>query len=202
VDESTVSLSYMEGEAVPASVPSWASATGVLTAVSKLVKDFSLAAVGVGDEVSASDWLGPVMAAGDVLVHGDPHPTNVVFDESRQPTSLIDFELATLGSHECNLVSLLFTWGPLEPQELTSWQSVAPLDVRSRVAAVLDEWRPTCPRTEILETGRAFVAWRMAMLRNLAAQGNRGARLFVDDPTFDRRYEHCLHALAAALARR
>lgn len=194
-----VILSFVDGLALPRRVPAWSAAPQVLRRVVRLVNSFSIAAEGVGRAVEAADWLGPVMTAGDVIVHGDPHPTNVVFDEDRRPCGLIDFELATTGSHACNMVSVMFAWAPLEPQEMTCWRLLPALDAASRLRLVLEEWTPTISPVVAMSAAESYVAWRMTTLRGLASMGNPGAVRLVEGPAFESRHRHALQVLAATL---
>jgi Phosphotransferase enzyme family len=199
LDANSVMLTYMPGRALPSPVPPWAASIRLLLRVTRFIHRFSLAAQGIKNELTHSDWLVPSMSDGDVLVHGDPHPTNLVFNRFRQPTAIIDFELATLGTHDWNLISLLFTWVPLEPLELTCWKHVPGLPVSERIATILEHW-PSCGSVaDLLETARTFIKWRQAWIAELARLGNPGATMFMHDRNFERRYQHAIYLLESSI---
>jgi hypothetical protein len=182
----------MPGNALPDPVPRWAASMTILQRVTSLIRGFSLAAEDIGHEVMHSDWLIPPMSDGAVLVHGDPHPSNIVFNICRRPTAIIDFELATLGTHDWNLISLIFSWAPLEPLQLTCWTDFPSFPVAERIAAILTFWPPASSRVDFLQTGRTFIRWRQAWIAELARLGNPGAAAFINDPNFEKRYQHAL----------
>ncbi len=192
IDPNTVILTYMPGRALSTQVPQWAAAPAILLRVTYLLRRFSTAAEGIGNELSHSDWLIPPMSDGAVLVHGDPHPTNIVFNRRRRPTAIIDFELATLGTHDWNLMSLLFSWVPLEPVQLTCWKFVPNLQVAERISTILELWPPSS-LSELHATAHVFINWRKAWIAELARLGNRGALAFMRDPIFDFRYSHAIN---------
>jgi hypothetical protein len=195
LDPCSVVLTYMPGRALPSIVPRWAASTRNLLRVASLMQDFSLAAQGIGKELRYSDWLIPPMSDGDVLIHGDPHPTNIVFNTFRRPTAIIDFELASLGTHDWNLISLIFSWAPLEPLHLTCWREIPSLSAPERIATILEYWPPVSPAEQFLETGRAFIKWRQKWITELARLGNPGATAFINDPNFEKRYQNALELL-------
>lgn len=195
LDACSVVLTYMPGKALPSPVPRWAASTRILLRVASLMRGFSLAAQGLGNELTHSDWLIPPMSDGDVLVHGDPHPTNIVFNRRRRPTAIIDFELAALGTHDWNLISLIFSWAPLEPLQLTCWKEIPLLPVAERITMILEHWPPASSAAQFLETGRTFIKWRQTWIAELARLGNPGAITFMNDPNFDKRYQHALDLL-------
>jgi hypothetical protein len=194
IDPRTVILTYMPGRALPAPVPQWAAAPATLLRVTHLFKRFSAAAEGVGHELTYSDWLIPPMSDGAVLVHGDPHPTNIVFNRRKRPTAIIDFELATLGTHDWNLMSMLFSWAPLEPIHLTCWKLAPHLRIAERISTILQLWPPSS-LSELHATAHAFVNWRRAWIAELSRLGNHAAVAFMRDPTFDSRYEYAIDLL-------
>jgi aminoglycoside phosphotransferase (APT) family kinase protein len=139
------------------------------------------------------------MSDGDALVHGDPHPTNIVVDFRRRPTALIDFELATVGSQDWNLISLIFCWAPLEPLQLTCWRRFSDLSQDQRIAQILRLWSSPSSAAELLETGRTFIEWRKRWIARLAHFGNHGARRFLVSERFDERYAYAVNLLRCAL---
>jgi Phosphotransferase enzyme family len=195
LDSCSVVLTYMPGKALPSLVPRWAASTKTLLRVASLIRGFSLAAQGLGNELTHSDWLIPPMSDGNVLIHGDPHPTNIVFNVYRRPTAIIDFELASLGTHDWNLISLIFSWAPLEPVPLTCWREISSLHVGERITTILEHWPPAGPAEQFLETGRTFIKWRQTWIAELARLGNPGATAFINDPNFERRYQYALELL-------
>lgn len=200
IDACSVILTYLPGRAIPDPVPRWAAQPAMLTAVTRFLQQFSFASSGIRHEIRHSDWLAPPISDGDALFHGDPHPTNIVLNRLREPTAIIDFELSTVGSHDENLISLVFSWGPLEPPELTSWRNLAAvLQPAERAAAILRQWDSPSSAAELLDIGREFVEWRKRWIRRLAHAGNRGARRFLADPTFDARYSFVVETLRTVL---
>jgi phosphotransferase family enzyme len=195
LDSCSVVLTYMPGKALSSPVPRWAASQKTLVRVVSFFRHFSLAAQGLGNDLTRSDWLIPPMSDGNVLVHGDPHPTNIVFNIRRQPTAIVDFELATLGTHDWNLISLLFSWAPLEPLELTCWKEMSSLPVTERILTILDHWPPESSVEQFIETGHTFVKWRRTWIAELAGLGNPGATNFMNDPNFEKRYQHALDLL-------
>ena len=166
--------------------------------ITKFIAHFSSAAQGFVQDIPHSDWLtGPMR--GSVFVHGDPHPTNIVFDSSRRPIGLIDFELATVGSDLSNLISLVFTWGPLEPPEVTCWRDIRGLDAKSRIDQILTTWPGHAGGCSLIETAEEFMEWRKSWIRSLAETGNPGAQRFASDPGFQRRYDYALKTFSEAV---
>ncbi|NJC12944.1 aminoglycoside phosphotransferase (APT) family kinase protein [Micromonospora profundi] len=200
IDSCSVILTYMPGFALPGTLPRWAAQPSLLTAVTRFMQRFSFASAGIRQEIRHADWLAPPMSDGDAFVHGDPHPTNIVLNGRRDPTAIVDFELSTVGTHDWNLISLVFAWAPLEPIELTSWERLgSALEPAERAGRILRQWGSSSSAAELLETGRAFVEWRKRWIRRLAHEGNPGARQFLADPLFDARYASVLRMLRAAL---
>jgi len=195
LDSCSVVLAYMPGKALSNPVPRWAASKKTLLRVASLMRSFSLAAEGLGNKLIHSDWLIPPISDGDVLVHGDPHPTNIIFNVCRRPTAIIDFELATLGTHDWNLISLIFSWAPLEPLQLTCWREISPLPVSERITTILEHWPPRSSAEQFIETGRTFIKWRKTWIAKLARLGNPGATTFMNDPNFEYRYQHALDLL-------
>ena len=111
IDSCSVTLTYLPGRALSSPVPRWAADARTLIRATRFVSAFSMTAAGMRASMAKSDWLTQPDSAGDDLVHGDPHPTNLIFSPCRRPTGLIDFELATLGPGIWNLISLIFGWG-------------------------------------------------------------------------------------------
>jgi aminoglycoside/choline kinase family phosphotransferase len=134
---------------------------------------------------------------GDDLVHGDPHPTNMIFSMFRRPTGLIDFELATLGPGIWNLMSLIFTWAPLEPLSLTRWRDAPVRCPRERIQTILRHWHARASAQELVEACHDFIRWRKNWIRTLAVMGNPGARSFVADQDFDCRYAHAIEVMTS-----
>jgi hypothetical protein len=200
IDACSVILTYMPGRAMPDPLPNWATQPALLADVTAFLQHFSLVSAGIRHELHHSDWFAPPMSDGDAFVHGDPHPTNIVLNRRRKPTAIIDFELSTLGSHDWNLISLIFSWAPLEPIDVTSWRRLAGgLQPAQRAAAILRQWESPSPAAELLDTGRAFVEWRKRWIRRLARAGNAGARKFLADPGFDGRYVYVVDSLRNVL---
>lgn len=202
IDTCSVLLTYMRGRALPNPSPRWAASSTTLLRVTRMMRAFSLAAVGMRQELSHFDWLIPEMSDGNVLVHGDPHPTNIIFNIWRRPTAIIDFELATLGTHEWNLVSLIFCWAPLEPIGATCWRFMLSLPVADRIKLILENWPTSCDSEELAETARMFIHWRKEWIAKLARLGNRGAAAFLNDPNFDERYDYALDLFESQLTRK
>jgi Phosphotransferase enzyme family len=200
LDSCSVVLTYMPGKALPNPVPRWAASTKTMLRVASLVRGFSLAAEGLGNKLTHSDWLIPPMSDGDVLVHGDPHPTNIIFSVRRRPVAIIDFELATLGTHDWNLVSLIFSWAPLEPIHLTCWREISAFPVAERIRTILEYWPPESSAEHFIETAHAFIKWRQAWIAKLASLGNPGATTFINDPNFEKRYQYGLDLLEKWIA--
>ena len=196
----SVVLTYLPGRAVSDPPPRWATQPATLTAVTAFIRHFSLTGAGVRHHLKHSDWLVPPPPDGDVLVHGDPHPTNIVFDRGRHPTGIIDFELATVGTHDWNLISLAFCWGPLEPVELTFWRRFAgDWNAVERTATILRLWNSPTSSRELLDIGRQFLDWRKRWITHLADSGNVGARAFLASPLFHERLAYALETLRCAL---
>jgi len=200
IDSCAVTLTYIPGAALKHPANSWASHRRVLLKVTDFVKKFSVASAAIGSQVRHSDWLvPPPVPDGDVFVHGDPHPTNIIFDKLRRPRAIVDFELATLGTHDWNLISLIFCWGPLEPLEVTTWRTVRLEDVAARIQAILSRWEsPTSP-AGLVDTLEQFVQWRLSWIDCLARHNNSAALKFSADPNLTERYEHVLRTFRAAL---
>jgi hypothetical protein len=192
LDPSSVVLTYMPGRALPDLAPPWAASPLTLVRVTRLISSFSAAAEGMRGELTHSDWLIPEMSEGTVLVHGDPHPTNIVFNIRRKPCAIIDFELATLGTHEWNLVSLIFSWAPLEPVHHTCWRLIPFLPVSDRIKIILDNWPIPTTKERLVETAKTFVEWRCTWISELARLGNAGAVAFMGDRNLEDRYGHAL----------
>lgn len=196
----SVVLTYLPGRTVSDPPPRWATQPATLAAVTDFVHHFSLIGAGVRCDLEHSDWLVPPSSDGDVLVHGDPHPTNIVFDHRHRPTGIIDFELATVGTHDWNLISLAFCWGPLEPVKFTVWRSFAGgWDATGRVATILRLWNSPSPSRELLDVGREFLDWRKRWITQLAEAGNAGALAFVASPSFQERLAYAAETLRRAL---
>lgn len=190
VDRCTVVLSFIPGRSLRELAPRWASTTRTLTRVTGFMKAFSLAGTNMRAALTNSDWLTEPVHDEDVFFHGDPHPTNIVFDSFRRPKAIIDFELATLGSHDLNLLSLIFNWAPLEPQHMSWWWNIHALSVRERVRTMLDCWQPTSDSRELVELGMDFISWRQEWIENLGRLGNPGAQQLITDPSFPHRLAH------------
>lgn len=199
IDPCSVVLTYMPGRALQSPVPRWAASPETLRRVTRLVRNFSVAAEGIRKELSHSDWLIPEMSKGNVLVHGDPHPTNIVFNMRRHPTAIIDFELATLGTHEWNLLSMIFSWAPLEPINLTCWRRTPDLRIGERIKLMLANWPTPCTSDELAETGRAFITWRQTWIAELARLGNPGAIAFIEAANFHSRYQYAFDLIERSL---
>lgn len=197
IDPSSVILTYMPGIAIPDPTPGWAAGSDLLRRVTYFLRDFSRAGENAVDK-GVKDWFtAPLDDNGSVLIHGDPHPTNVILGADREPTALIDFELATVGIHEDNLVSLMFAWAPLEPVELTTWRRLGKrIDPEQRIREMIQCWGPGILGAGLVTRVDNFLAWRKAWMIKLAAAGNKGAREFVEAPTFEHRFH-----FAAELAR-
>lgn len=195
IDACSVMLTYLPGRALGNPVPRWAASSGTLVRATRFVSEFSIAAHNMRPSVTNSDWLSPSIPDGDDLVHGDPHPTNLIFSVLRQPTGLIDFELATLGPGIWNLVSLIFTWAPLEPVSVTCWRDATACDPRDRIQTILQHWHihPTAP--ELVDACHDFIRWRKSWIKNLADMGNTGAQHFAADPDFNRRHAHAIRVV-------
>ncbi|WUJ69943.1 phosphotransferase [Kribbella soli] len=200
LDERSVVLSYMRGHAISDPPPPWATQKRTLRLVTRFLRSFSDASAGIRKEIEHADWLAPPLSAGDYLVHGDPHPTNLIFNRLRQPTAIIDFELATVGSDDWNLISLMFCWGPLEPLEATFWKNLsARFEIDERLAAILEMWDSPSSSSELVEAGRDFLEWRQRWIRRLAGAGNPGARAFLGSANFDARFAFAEARLKHAL---
>lgn len=199
IDDNTVMLTYVTGYVPPDPIPTWVSRLDVLDQVTDFIASFSLAAEGIPTRLHDQDWLTSPMN-GNVFVHGDPHPTNVVFDEARQPTGLIDFELATVGSHLSNLISLVFTWAPLEPVRSTSWRLHGTLDPLVRVTRIVRRWPRIVESEQLAAALDEYIAWRKAWISELAIRGNAGALRFRNDPSFHDRYDYARLVLLEAVA--
>jgi hypothetical protein len=201
INSCTVTLTYLPGKALGSPVPRWAANLRTLIRVSHFVSDFSVAAAGMRSRITHSDWLTRPVRGGDDLVHGDPHPTNLVFNLTRQPTGLIDFELATLGPETWNLISLIFTWAPLEPVSATCWRDTRLVPPEERIQAILRHWHTRVPARELIDACHDFIQWRKAWIRNLADLGNPGAQRFAHDQGFEGRYAHAIEVMTSAVAR-
>lgn len=199
---STVLLTYIPGLALTDPVPTWAEEKAVLLQVTDLLRELSSMSAGMRQAVPYDDWLIPPESEGDVFVHGDPHPTNIIFDEGRKPIGIVDFELATVGTHDWNLASLLFTWVPLEPTELTCWRQSVDLSPSGRISAIVSHWPPESTISDFLLTAKLYVDWRKKVFQALARTGNAAAKEFIANPRFLQRHAHAVELLIAALSQR
>jgi len=201
MDPCSVTLTYLPGRALTNPVPRWAATAGTLIRATRFVSAFSLAAAGLRSSMTKSDWLTEPDSAGDDLVHGDPHPTNLIFSTCRRPTGLIDFELATLGPGIWNLISLIFGWAPLEPVAVTCWRHVAGLCPEQRIQTILRHWHMCVSGSDLMAECHSFLRWRKNWIKALADLGNEGARRFAADPEFDCRFNHAIKVMTAACGR-
>lgn len=201
IDPCSVTLTYLPGRALTNPVPRWAATPSTLIRATRFVSAFSVAAAGLRYSMTKSDWLFQPDSAGDDLVHGDPHPTNLIFSKFRRPTGLIDFELATLGPGIWNLVSLIFCWAPLEPVNLTCWRNVPGLRPDQRIQTILRHWHTCVSAPELIAECHGFTSWRKSWIKALADIGNEGARSFLADPEFDRRFSHAIELVTAVCGR-
>lgn len=198
----SVVMTYLPGSSLRCPIPRWATSIPTLVRVTRLVGAFSLAGTNIRSKLAYSDWLLPSASSGDVFVHGDPHPTNIVFNRRRHPTALIDFELATLGTHNWNLVSLLYAWVPLEPIASSCWSAFPTLSLGPRLDVVLRSWPMQTSRDVLISAATEFLHWRKGVINLLAEHGNPGAVRFVADPAeFERRYTYSLTLLSTLLGR-
>jgi hypothetical protein len=199
IDDCTVVLNYIGGHSLRQKAPRWASTTRTLIQVTDFVKEFSLAGSDMRGTVTNSDWLTMPAGGGEVFFHGDPHPTNIVFGHLRRPKALIDFELATLGTHYLNLLSLIFSWAPLEPQHLSWWRDSKALPVRERVRIIVERWQPGVSQVELIAVGLDFISWREEWIAHLGRLGNPGALKMISDPTFQHRLTYARALLGEVL---
>lgn len=199
LSQNAVALTYMPGEALTNPVPDWAASIDKLKEVTHLFKAFSLAGSELGAALTHADWLTTPLCESQTLIHGDPHPTNFVFDSTQRPCALIDFELATLGSHDANLLSLIFSWAPLEPIGLSCWRTANNLSTGERVAAILEVWQSASSSATLLDTGKKFIDWRKEWIGQLANSGNNMAQSLLADTHWSMRYEHAEDLLATLL---
>jgi len=195
IDACSVTLTYLPGKALGSPVPSWAASHGTLIRATRFVSEFSVAAQNMRSSIVHSDWLSPSSPDSDDLVHGDPHPTNLIFNALRRPTGIIDFELATLGPGIWNLMSLIFTWVPLEPLSVTCWRHAAVRSPDERLRAILRHWHVRASAQELTDACHDFIRWRKGWIKALADMGNSGAKGFAADPDFDRRYTHAIEVM-------
>lgn len=201
IDPCSVTLTYLPGRALGNPVPRWAATASTLIRATRFVSAFSVAATGLRYSMTKSDWLCQTDSAGDDLVHGDPHPTNLIFSTFRRPTGLIDFELATFGPGIWNLISLIFGWAPLEPVNLTCWRYVPGLCPDQRIQTILQNWHSRVSRPELLAECHSFVRWRKSWIKALADLGNEGAQRFAADPEFDGRFSNAIRLMTAVCER-
>lgn len=197
-DPCSVTLTYLSGRALSNPVPRWAATADTLIRVTRFVSAFSVAATGMRPNLTKTDWLTQPDSAGNDLVHGDPHPTNLIFSACRRPTGLIDFELATLGPGIWNLISLIFGWAPLEPVSVTCWRHVRGLCPVQRIQIILRHWHTRVSALELIGECLNFVRWRKNWISALADMGNEGARNFAADPGFDSRLNHAINLMTEA----
>lgn len=186
----TVILTFMTGIEIADPVPEWAASLNVLLEMADFMRSFSDMSHKVREVVTYDDWLIPPPAVGSVFTHGDPHPTNIVFDEQKHPSALIDFELATVAPEDWNIASLLYTWAPLEPTPLTCWRNEANFDPTERFHAVLDRWQPRTTTMKFKENLDDYIAWRMRTFEELAGLGNQPARYFTNMPSYTARHQY------------
>lgn len=184
IDESTVILTFIRGEALPDPVPDWASSESLLQEVTIFARGWSNASREVQRDIAFTDWIAPTTIPGPDFVHGDLHPSNIVFSSARRPVGLVDFELAHVGATDLNLASLLFSWTPLEPQAHTCWRQSGHLDFGRRFAMILKVWQYTEGRETLRQTIRAYITWRRNAFMALAAYGNQTARLYISSPLY------------------
>lgn len=189
----------MSGIEVTDPVPSWSTGSEVLLDVTDFLRRLSSSSEGIRNTLTHDDWLTPPPPDGSFFIHGDPHPTNVIFDDERRPTALVDFELATVGPEDWNIASLMYTWVPLEPVELTCWRNVQDFSPMQRLYAVLERWRPSMPVSTFIEHVTNFIHWRKQIFEALATVGNPAARSFVDAPTYEIRHTYAVKFLTEAL---
>jgi hypothetical protein len=201
IDSCSVTLTYLPGRALSSPVPRWAADARTLIRATRFVSAFSMAAAGMRASMAKSDWLTQPDSAGDDLVHGDPHPTNLIFSPCRRPTGLIDFELATLGPGIWNLISLIFGWAPLEPVNVTCWRYVPGLCPSQRIQTILRHWYRRVSAAELMVECHNFMRWRKNFIGTLADLGNHAARKFATDPGFDGRFSHAIRLMTAACER-
>lgn len=194
-DPCTAILSYMPGVALTDPVADWAGDISILQSTTDFLLDFSAKSAGIRSLVRNDDWLVVPPETGDAFVHGDPHPTNIVFDQNHKPAGIIDFELATVGPHDWNLASLLYTWVPLEHPSLTCWRNVASLSRTERFAAVLRRWPPKSSPVDFVNTARAYIEWRKKLFIVLADAGNAAAIEFSTSSTFHVRHSTAMSFL-------
>jgi hypothetical protein len=187
-DPCTAIMSYMPGSALTDPVADWASDIAILQRTTDFLRNFSAKSADIRSIIRNDDWLVAPPEEGEAFVHGDPHPTNIVFDQNRNPTGIIDFELATVGPHDWNLASLLYTWVPLEHPSLTCWRNVVGLSRTERFAAVLRRWPPIGSPVDFVRTTKEFVEWRKGLFVVLADAGNAAALEFSTGSTFHVRH--------------
>jgi hypothetical protein len=106
-------LSYIEGEAVIAPYPAWAMTEEAMVSVARLLRDYHQATLGFRADLHV--WSDPVplrFRSDRVTTHNDPNLDNVVFRDGRA-VALIDFDLASPGSHAWDVACAARLWAPL-----------------------------------------------------------------------------------------
>jgi serine/threonine protein kinase len=199
LSSNTVLLDYMPGIALPHDIPNWASSTSVLESAVAIGKHLSDVSFDIVRFIRDDDWLSKPIQPGECLVHGDLHPSNIVFDTAGEPISIIDFELARVGPPSWNLASLLFSWCPLEPQELTSWWQCQGISPCERADCILATWRYADSRAQILDILRDYIHWRRATFMRLASLGNTVAQGYVESSQYSTREQHSLSMIESIL---
>jgi hypothetical protein len=180
-DDKTAILTYMPGHALPDPVPAWAAQPGVLHDVTLLCRQFSDAAQTVpSPHRRQEDWASELPSSGGTFLHGDLHPSNIVFDEAGKPTAIIDFELATVGPWMWNLTSLLFSWTPFEPVDLTCWRSTPWISRVERCRQIITVWQFAENLSAIGDALLEFMEWRYLTFIRLARAGNEVAATHLD----------------------
>jgi hypothetical protein len=107
-------LSYVPGTAVTPPYPAWALTDEALVSVAHLLRDYHRA-VSTFDP-AGHDWPPgpPAPLVGSLVTHNDVNLDNVVFRDGRA-AALIDFDLASPGSHVWDVAGAARLWAPLRP---------------------------------------------------------------------------------------
>ncbi|MEP6476896.1 MAG: phosphotransferase [Actinomycetota bacterium] len=157
-------LSFMPGDVPVPPYPAWALSEDALASVARLLHRFHDAVRGF--DTAGRPWSAEFAdeADGEIVVHSDVCPENVVFRDG-QAIGLLDFDFARPGRALEDVASTISMWSPLrDPRTLPPERAKLDPFVRSRVFC--DAYGVTSAgRTELLEMWPAMRRQGIAFVR-------------------------------------
>ena len=163
-------LTYIEGSAATEPLEDWALRPEALHSVGTLLAEYHRNAAGF--DGSRLQWQRPIPARwrGDVVMHNDTNPGNVIFRDGRA-VALIDFDLAAPGTAAFDLAVAACFWVPLrEPVDVQDSRRGQALE---RLRLLLDGYGADARlRADVTEACPDANEWIAGIIRDASVQGH------------------------------